>query len=73
MIIDLFMFATIKEGAFLAETKTLPERKDIPLKRRWRLEDIFATDKDWERAYQSLEEDLPHIQSYQGTLGSSVD
>lgn len=57
----------------MAETKTLPERKDIPLERRWRLEDIFTTDEDWERAYQSLEEDLPHIQTYQGTLGSSAD
>jgi len=60
-------------GHALTEKKTLPGRKDIPLDRRWRLEDIFATDEDWEKAYRSLEHDLPHIQTYQGTLGSSAE
>ncbi|KIL45698.1 oligoendopeptidase F [Jeotgalibacillus soli] len=52
--------------------KTLPERKVIPEDQTWRLEDIFATDEEWEKEYKALQEEAKKAQPIQGTLGESA-
>ena len=55
------------------EIKTLPERTEIPEEYTWQLEDIFATDEDWEKEYKDIQNLLPKAAEYQGKLGESAD
>ncbi|MGM9923955.1 MAG: oligoendopeptidase F [Bacillus sp. (in: firmicutes)] len=52
--------------------KTLPARSEIKVEDTWRLEDIFATDADWEREFTEVKEELSKAGAYQGTLGESA-
>src|SRR5690625_2761629 len=54
-------------------TKEIPQRKDVPEELTWNLETIFPTDDAWEEEYQSLNEEIPKIKEFQGTLGDSAD
>ena len=53
-------------GKLAARSELLPEET-------WRLEDIFATEEDWEAAYASVKEDLPKAESFKGTMGDSAE
>jgi oligoendopeptidase F len=53
--------------------KTLPARKEIAAEDTWRLEDIFATEEDWEKSFTSVKEDLGKANAYKGTLGESAE
>ncbi|MDY0407909.1 oligoendopeptidase F [Paracerasibacillus soli] len=64
----------MKEVFKLAKaTKELQKRSDIPVEKTWRLEDIFATDHDWEKELESLRQDIPKIQELQGKLAQSAE
>ncbi len=52
--------------------KTLPTRKDVPVEYTWRLEDIFATDEQWEQEFQQIQALLPKFSEYKGRLGESA-
>ncbi len=54
-------------------TKELPKRKDIPIEKTWRLEDIFETDELWKEEYSKLLQDIPEIAKYQGKLADSAE
>lgn len=56
-----------------SQVKTLPSRDEIPVEDTWRLEDIFATDEDWEKEFAAIKELLPKAADYQGRLGESAD
>lgn len=53
--------------------KTLPTRKDVPVEYTWRLEDIFATDEQWEQEFQQIQALLPKFSEYKGRLGESAE
>ncbi|SER87005.1 oligoendopeptidase F [Gracilibacillus ureilyticus] len=53
-------------------TKSLPARNEIPEKLTWRLEDIYATDEEWEKEWKAVKERLPEFTSYQGKLNESA-
>lgn len=57
----------------MTETKSLPQRSEIPEERTWRLEDIFKTDEEWEKEFERLKKDIPRIENYQGKLADSAD
>lgn len=52
--------------------KTLPTRKDVPVEYTWRLEDIFATDEQWEKEFEEIMSLLPKFSEYKGRLGESA-
>lgn len=54
-------------------SKALPARSEIKVEDTWKLEDIFATDVDWEEEFKSIKEELAKASSYQGTLEKSAD
>ncbi|MGX6442238.1 oligoendopeptidase F [Neobacillus sp. K501] len=56
-----------------AAVKTLPARNEIPVEETWRLEDIFASDQDWEKEYQEVKNQIPGIKEFEGNLGKSAD
>jgi oligoendopeptidase F len=55
------------------KAKTLPARNEIAIEDTWRLEDIFATDEDWEKEFSLVKEEIKKAQSFRGTLGESAD
>lgn len=49
------------------------ERSEMPIEDTWRLEDIFASEADWDAACTHIKEETASISSYAGTLGKSAE
>ena len=58
-------------GMTAGDVQTLPERQEMDSAYQWRLENIFEDDASWETAYKEVQEILPRLGEYQGTLGES--
>lgn len=56
-----------------AAVKTLPARNEIPVEDTWRLEDIFASDQDWDKEYQEVKNQISGIKEYEGKLSEGAD
>lgn len=52
---------------------SVKERKDIPLEYTWRVEDIFASDEAWEKAYAEAARYPEELASFAGKLGNAAD
>ena len=52
--------------------KELRNRKDIPDKYKWNMQDMFATDELWEEEAKQLLEMAKDLEKYQGRLGESA-
>jgi len=61
------------EKAKEERTHSLPERSDIPEKYTWRLEDLFETAKDWEKALKTVESIGEDLASRKGSLKASAE
>lgn len=46
------------------------DRKDIPAAYKWKIEDIYATPADWEKASGVLRELIQDMEALQGSLSS---
>ncbi|MGY3778915.1 oligoendopeptidase F [Isobaculum melis] len=57
----------------MSEIKELPARQDVPTEMTWRIEDIFATDADFDKAYLAVEGAVEKIADFKGTLGNNSD
>ena len=57
----------------MANTKSLPNRSEIKAEDTWKLEDIFATDRDWETEFEEIKNELSKAEAYKGTLGESAE
>ncbi|SDH71864.1 oligopeptidase F. Metallo peptidase. MEROPS family M03B [Alteribacillus persepolensis] len=55
------------------ETKQVPKRDEISKEYTWNLEDIFATDEKWEQEFKQIQELVPELTAYKGTLADSAD
>ncbi len=51
----------------------LPSRSEFPVEDTWRLEDIFASDDEWEKEFQEVKSLIPGVKEYEGKLGESAD
>lgn len=51
---------------------TIPERHEIPEPDKWDLSKLFADDTAWEAGLTDLEEMIPGIEEYRGTLHQSA-
>ncbi|WP_231185514.1 oligoendopeptidase F [Haladaptatus sp. DYF46] len=47
---------------------SVPERSNIDAKYKWDLESIYATDEEWEEAYEDVEERLGELEKYEGQV-----
>ncbi|MFB4165710.1 oligoendopeptidase F [Alteribacillus sp. JSM 102045] len=54
-------------------TKQLPKREEVSKEWTWDLEDIFATDEEWEKEFKEVKDLLPSLTSFKGKLGESAD
>jgi len=50
---------------------SVPERSEIDDEYKWDLESIYATDEDWEAAYEEIEARVEDLASYEGTATES--
>ena len=50
----------------------IPDRSEISDEYKWRLEDMFASDSDWERECESLREYIGIFAGFQGRLSESA-
>ncbi len=51
---------------------SLPFRNEIEDQYKWRLEDLYGDDEQWEKDYQKARESIPYLASFQGRLGESA-
>ncbi|KAA0546527.1 oligoendopeptidase F [Bacillus sp. BGMRC 2118] len=51
--------------------KDLPVRSEIPTHLTWSLEDMFETKDKWDKMFQHVQDLLPKINEYKGTLSQS--
>ncbi|PSQ46925.1 oligoendopeptidase F [Halobacteriales archaeon SW_6_65_15] len=47
---------------------SVPERSEIDTEYKWDLESIYATDDEWEQAYEDVEERLDELAGYEGQV-----
>ena len=52
---------------------SIPERKDTDPRFRWHIEDYFKTDTEWENAFSALENAIPEMAAFSGTLADSAE
>ncbi|GAB6280599.1 MAG: oligoendopeptidase F [Thermovirga sp.] len=50
---------------------TIPERGDIDPAYMWRLEDLFESEQEWEKAFEEVKSLLPALEAFQGRLAES--
>jgi oligoendopeptidase F len=50
----------------------IPPRSAIPVGMTWNLEDIFATQADWDRAFAAADSRIPTAGQYEGHLGDDA-
>jgi oligoendopeptidase F len=55
------------------KVKQLPKRHEVPEDLTWRLEDIFASDEEWEKEYQSVANEIQKAEQFKGTLSESAE
>lgn len=53
--------------------KSLPTRHEIPKDHTWKLEDMFSTQKEWDKQYNEVKIYIPKLETYKGTLGTSAE
>ncbi|NLA85620.1 MAG: oligoendopeptidase F family protein, partial [Clostridiales bacterium] len=56
----------------MSQVKRLPKRNEIPDELKWKLEDIYPSQEEWEKDYQWVKEALPKTEEVKGTLGRSA-
>ncbi|WP_238649345.1 oligoendopeptidase F [Paenibacillus piscarius] len=49
----------------------LPKRSEVPAENRWKLEDMFATEEQWDAEYKEVKELIASAAAFQGTLDSA--
>jgi len=47
---------------------SVPERSEIDAEHKWDLEGIYATDEDWEAAYEAVADRLDELRAYEGDV-----
>ncbi|HEY5892442.1 MAG TPA: oligoendopeptidase F [Chthoniobacterales bacterium] len=55
-----------------APAKT-PLRSEIPVAYTWDLSSLYATDADWEAAFEKLQADYPALKAFRGRVGESAE
>lgn len=72
-----FRYAKFRTGGLKMTKETtvkkLPLRKEVPVEDTWKLEDIYATDEEWEKEFKEVKQLSEHAVEYQGKLAEGAD
>ncbi|KXG75417.1 oligoendopeptidase F [Thermotalea metallivorans] len=60
-----------RQGNMNRNKKNIPKRSEVPFQWKWKLEQIYETDKHWEKDFSAIESMLEDIEKYVGKLGNS--
>jgi oligoendopeptidase F len=71
LLIGVWLLAAGGASAQTTEPGAIPQRSDIEPQYRWRLEDIYANQEQWEKDYAVVEQGLPTLAAYKGRLTES--
>ncbi|MDS0299975.1 oligoendopeptidase F [Halogeometricum sp. S1BR25-6] len=52
---------------------SVPERSDIDAEYKWDLESIYASDEDWEAAFEDVQGRIPDLADYEGRVTESPE
>ena len=52
---------------------TVPERSEIDAEYKWDLESIYATDEDWEDAYEAIADRIDELRAYEGRAAEDAE
>ncbi|MBN2290647.1 MAG: oligoendopeptidase F [Candidatus Glassbacteria bacterium] len=56
-----------------AEVKKAITRDEIDQRYKWRLEDIYPANEDWERDFAEVKKMIPEVEAFSGRLGESPE
>jgi len=62
-----------RERSGFVTTKKLPARDEIDPKYKWRLEDIYASEDEWEADFRKIQQLSKEIAAYRGRLAGSME
>ena len=54
----------------MSDLKVLKKREEIEAKDKWKLEEIFTSDEEWENAFKELKEEAPSLKEFEGKLNN---
>ena len=57
----------------MSEAKRIRSREEIPAEDKWSIEDLYATDADWEADLKSVAEDQEYLSSFAGKLAEKAE
>ena len=57
----------------MSEAKRIRSREEIPAEDKWAIEDLYATDADWEADLKSVAEDQEYLSSFAGKLAEKAE
>ncbi|GAB6167751.1 oligoendopeptidase F [Clostridium carnis] len=52
----------------MSESKVLKKREEIEERYKWKVNKIFSSDEEWEKAFQDLKEEAPKLKEFEGKL-----
>ncbi len=55
----------------MAENKKLPKRNEVDKALTWAIEDLYASDEQWQQEFEQVKSMLPQVAEYQGRLSKS--
>lgn len=56
----------------MKEAKQIPQRQEINPEDKWAIEDLYASDKEWQKSYDYLKKEVLSFGKYEGTLNKSA-
>ena len=51
--------------------QSVPPRSELAAEYTWSVESVFATEKEWETAFQQVADELPNLERFRGHLGDN--
>ncbi len=57
----------------MSQNKSLPKRSEVDTKYTWAIEDLYASNEQWQKEYDKVKEMLPGIVEFRNRLGKSAD
>lgn len=57
----------------MTKNKTIPKRSELDKQYTWAIEDLYATDEQWQEEYDKIKSLLPKLTDYQGKISKSAE
>lgn len=72
-LLSAMLISNSAADAATADNSRVPERSELPSECKWRLADIYASEKAWQDDFDKLHQTLPKMKSYKAKLADSPE